>query len=311
VASCFVTRALPGGAIDRLAREHDVEVWPERTAPPADALRARAAGADALLTLLTDRVDRDLLDAAPSLRAIANYAVGTDNVDLDAATERGIPVGNTPDVLTETTADLAWALLMAGARRLGDAERAVRAGDWPTWEPGAFLGVDVHGATLGIVGYGRIGQAVARRAQGFGMEVLHTREHDLDEILRRADFVSLHTPLTGDTRGLIGGRELALMQPHAVLVNTARGEIVDTDALIEALHAGRIAAAALDVTDPEPIPADHPLLRAPGVTVLPHIGSASTRTRAAMADMAVDNLLAALAGERMPHCANPAVYETA
>jgi lactate dehydrogenase-like 2-hydroxyacid dehydrogenase len=311
VARCFVTRALPGGALDRLAEAHEVEVWPEDTPPPVDALRSRASDADALLTQLTDRVDGDLIDVAPSLRAVANYAVGTDNVDLDAATARGIPVGNTPGVLTETTADLAWALLMAGARRLGEAERAVRAGDWPPFSPSAYLGVDVHGATLGVVGYGRIGQAVARRATGFGMEVLHTRAVELDDLLRRSDFVSLHTPLTAETRGLIGARELALMQPHAVLVNTARGEIVDTDALVDALNARRISAAALDVTDPEPLPANHPLLSAPGATVLPHIGSASTRTRAAMADMAVDNLLAALAGEHMPHCANPQVYERA
>jgi glyoxylate reductase len=308
VARCYVTRALPGAALDRLSGAHEVEVWPERTPPPPEALRSAAASADGLLTLLTDRVDAELIGAAPSLRAIANYAVGTDNVDLQAATARGIPVGNTPDVLTETTADLAWALLMAGARRVGEAERAVRAGDWPPFDPGAYLGLDVHGATLGIVGYGRIGQAVARRAAGFGMEVLHTRDADLDDLLRRSDFVSLHTPLTDATRGLIGARELGLMRPHAVLVNTARGQIVDTEALVDALHAGSIGGAALDVTDPEPLPADHPLLRAPGVTVLPHIGSASTRTRAAMADMAVDNLLAALAGERMPHAANPQVY---
>ena len=311
MASVFVTRALPGDATDRLSADHEVEVWPERAPPPAEKLRAAAANADALLTMLTDRVDRDLIAAAPSLRAIANYAVGTDNVDLDAATERGIPVGNTPDVLTDTTADLAWALLMAGARRLGEGERDVRAGAWPPFTPDLYLGQDVHGATLGIVGFGRIGQAVARRAEGFVMKVLHTRENELDEILRRSDFVSLHTPLTPETRGLIGARELALMQPHAILVNTARGEVVDTDALVDALEAGRIGGAALDVTDPEPLPADHPLLRAPHVTVVPHIGSATTRTRAAMADMAVDNLLAALSGERMPHVANPEVYEGA
>jgi glyoxylate reductase len=311
VASVYVTRALPGDALERLSAEHDVEVWPESSPPPAETLRAAAAGADALLTQLTERIDADLLAAAPSVRAIANYAVGTDNVDLDAATERGIPVGNTPDVLTETTADLAWALLMAGARRLGEAERAVRAGDWPPFTPDAYLGLDVHGATLGVVGFGRIGQAVARRGEGFGMEILHTRANDLDQILRGSDFVSLHTPLTPDTHGLIGARELGLMQPHAILVNTARGEVVDTAALVDALNAGQIGGAALDVTDPEPLPADHPLLSAPHVTVLPHIGSATTRTRAAMADMAVDNLLAALAGERMPHVANPEVYEGA
>ena len=198
---------------------------------------------------------------------------------------------------------------MAAARRLGEGERVVRAGKWGEFAPDVLLGVDVHGATLGIVGYGRIGRAVARRASGFGMEVLHTKEVELDEVLAQSDFVSLHTPLTPETRGMIGARELALLKPNAILVNTARGPIVDTEALVDALHAGRIRGAALDVTDPEPLPADHPLLRAPGVIVVPHIGSASEATRAAMADMAVDNLLAALAGERMPHCANPAVYD--
>jgi glyoxylate reductase len=312
MARCFVTRDLPGGALDRLAKAHDVRVWPDHDEPPPpDVLAREAREVDGLLTLLTDRVDAALLAAAPRLRAVANYAVGTDNVDLDAATERGIPVGNTPDVLTETTADLAFALLLACARRLGEAERAVRAGDWPRWAPGAFLGQDVHGRVLGIVGHGRIGRAVARRAEGFSMEVVHTSRSGgttLDELLTRADFVSIHAPLTPDTHGLIAEREFALMKPTAVLVNTARGEVVDTDHLTHALEDGQIAGAALDVTDPEPLPSDHPLLRAPGVLVTPHIGSASHATRAQMADMAVDNLLAGLAGERMPHCANPDVY---
>ncbi len=309
MSRCFVTRALPGTALDRLADAHDVEVWPEPGPPPPERLREAARDADALLTLLTDRIDAELLDTAPSLRAIANFAVGTDNIDLGAATERGIPVGNTPDVLTETTADLAWALLLAAARRVGEGERVVRAGEWGQFAPDVLLGADVHGATLGIVGYGRIGKAVARRAEGFGMEVLHTKAVELDDLLGRSDFVSLHTPLTSETRGLIGARELGLMKRGAILVNTARGEIVETDALVDALNERRIRGAGLDVTDPEPLPGDHPLLRAPGVVVVPHIGSASDRTRAAMAGMAVDNLLAALAGERMPHCANPAVYD--
>jgi glyoxylate reductase len=297
--------------VDRLSAEHDVEVWPEPVPVPRDRLAAAARDADALLLMLSDRLDADLIAAAPKLRAVANYAVGTDNVDLDAATARGIPVGNTPDVLTETTADLAFALMLAGARRLVDAERSVRAGEWRTWEPQGFLGHDVHGRVLGIVGFGRIGQAVAHRAEGFGMEVLHTSRSGgvpLDELLQRADFVSLHAPLTEHTRGLVGERELGLMKPTAVLVNTARGELVDTGALEQALRAGAIAAAALDVTDPEPLPVDHPLLSAPNLTVLPHIGSASHTTREAMADIAVDNLLAALRGDAMPHCANPEVY---
>jgi glyoxylate reductase len=307
MARCFVTRELPGHALDRLRAEHDVEVWAESDPPPQDALTDHARTAHALLTLLTDRIDAELFDAAPSLKAIANYAVGTDNIDLGEATKRGIPVGNTPDVLTETTADLAFALMLAAARRLGEAEAAVRAGNWPKWQPDAFLGHDVHGATLGIVGYGRIGRAVARRAEGFGMTVVHGIP--LDELLARSDFVSLHAPLTPDTRGLIGAPELELMKPTAVLVNTARGPLVDTQALESALRDGQIAAAALDVTDPEPLPADHPLLKAPNLTVVPHIGSASHATREAMADLAVDNLLAALKGDRMPHCANPEVYE--
>jgi glyoxylate reductase len=311
MARVFVTRRLPGSAVDRLAAEHDLDVWPEPDPPPYDELLARAREADALLSLLTDRVDGELLDAAPGLKGIANYAVGTDNVDLEAATRRGIPVGNTPDVLTETTADLAFALMLAAARRLVEAEAAVRAGDWPDWRPDAFLGHDVHGATLGIVGYGRIGKAVARRAEGFGMEVLHSSRSGgvaLGELLERSDYVSVHAPLTPATRGLIGAAELRRMKPTAILVNTARGELVDTAALEAALRGGQIAGAALDVTDPEPLPADHPLLGAPNLTVVPHIGSATRSTREKMADMAVDNLLAALDGERMPHCANPEVY---
>ena len=312
MARVFVTRELPGGAVARLGERHEVEVWPEPSPPPADALGARLREADAVLALLTDRIDAEAIAAARRLRAIANFAVGTDNVDLDAATQAGIPVGNTPDVLSDATADLAFALLLAAARRLPDAERSVHAGEWTTFRPDAFLGRDVAGATLGIVGYGRIGRAVGRRGEGFGMEVLHHSRSSgvcLDELLERSDYVSLHAPLGPDTRGLIGADELRRMKPTAILVNTARGELVDTTALERALHAGEIAAAALDVTDPEPLPAGHPLLAAPNVLVVPHIGSATRQTRERMADMAVDNLLAALDGERMPWCANPRVYE--
>jgi len=285
-----------------------VEVWPGRLPPAPADLHAACRDADGLLCLLTDRVDGALLDAAPSLRAVSVMAVGVDNVDVDAATERGIQVGNTPGVLTDTTADLAFALLLAVARRVVEGDAAVRAGDWPTWEPGAFLGEEVHGATLGVVGMGRIGSAVARRGEGFGMRVLGSGRSGgapLEELLAEADFVSLHVPLNDETRGLIGAAELRRMKPTAVLVNTARGEIVDTDALVRALREGWIAGAGLDVTDPEPLPADHPLLETRRAVVTPHIGSASRRTRELMADMAVDNLLAALRGERMPHLANP------
>jgi glyoxylate reductase len=304
VARCFVTRALPGPALDRLRERHEVDVWPERLPPPYEELRARTADAEALLSLLTDRVDAALIEGSPRLRAIANYAVGYDNIDLAAARARGIPVGNTPDVLTDATADLTFTLLLAAARRLPDALLSVQSDDWLTWEPGAFLGHDVFGATLGIIGMGRIGRAVAHRARGFDMTVLHTGADGgvpLLTLLKRADFVTLHTPLTPDTHHLIDAAAFNAMKPTAILINTARGPIVDQAALIEALRQGEIAGAALDVTDPEPPPPGDPLLSAPNLIVAPHIGSATHTARSAMANRAVDNLLAALDGEPMPH----------
>jgi glyoxylate reductase len=303
----FVTRALPGGAIDRLAAEHEIEVWPEALPPPRDELLACVREVQGLLALLTDRVDAELMDAAPNLRAISNYAVGVDNIDVDAATARGIPVGNTPGVLTDTTADLAVALMLGIGRRLVDGDAYVRRGEWRTWEPDQLLGRDLHGATVGIVGFGRIGQAVARRLEGFECTILHTSRSGgvgFEELLERSDFVSMHTPLTPETRGLIDADALRRMKPTAYLVNTARGPVVDTEALAAGLHAGEIAGAALDVTDPEPMPADHPLLDAPNLLVLPHLGSATHATRERMAEMAVDNLLAGLRGEEMPHQVN-------
>lgn len=309
MASVFVTRNLPGDALARIpAAGHELDVWERRTPPPREQLIARAREADALLCTLTDPIDGPLLDACPRLRVVANYGVGVDNIDLAAAAQRGVPVGNTPGVLTDATADLAFALLLAAARRLPQTAEAVRRGEWGTWEPDGFLGHDVAGATLGIVGAGRIGQAVARRAAAFGMDVLATTGRGgtpLPELLERADFVSLHVPLTDATRHLIDAAALARMKPTAILVNTARGPVVDTDALIAALHAGEIAGAALDVTDPEPLPPDHPLLNAPNVLVVPHVGSATPRTRAAMADLAVDNVLAGLAGDPLPHPVAP------
>ena len=301
MARVLVTRRLPGPALQRLKAEHEVDVWPEPLPPPPNVLRARAARAEGLLALITDRIDADLIDNCPDLRVISNYAVGSDNVDVAAAAARSIPVGITPDVLTNATADLAFACLLAAARRLPEAMAAVREGAWKTWGPEWLLGYDVHGATLGIVGFGRIGRAVARRAEGFDMEVLHTGDVPLTELLERADAVSLHVPLTPDTRHLIDDEALARMKPTAVLVNTARGGIVDQEALARALHDGGIAGAALDVTNPEPLPPDHPLLEAPNLLVLPHIGSATHRARERMADIAVDNLLAGLAGEPLPH----------
>lgn len=304
MARVFVTRALPFPALDRLREAHEVDEWPGDLPPGPDDLAARLREADALLSLVTDKIDAGIIEGAPKLRAIANMAVGTDNIDLEAARRRGIPVGNTPDVLTDATADLAFALLLALARRIVPGAEMVRSGRWRTWEPAADLGADLTGAVLGIVGWGRIGQAVARRAEGFGMEIVHSSRYSgvsLEELLERADFVSLHTPLTPETRGLIGADALARMKPTALLINTSRGGVVDQGALREALLAGTIAGAALDVTDPEPLPADHPLLDAPNLLVLPHVGSATVRTRAKMAAMAVDNLLAALDGRPMPY----------
>ncbi len=296
-----VTRALPGAALERLHAEHEVRVWPGELPPSPDALRDAVRDADGLLCLLTDRVDRRLLDAAPRLRAIANYAVGSDNIDLSAARERDIPVGVTPDVLTEATADLAFALLLAAARRLPQAARDAREGRWRTWEPAGWLGADVHGAALGIVGLGRIGRAVARRAEGFGMSVRSTAEMPLDELLSSSDFVTLHCPLTERTRGLIDAAALGRMRSTAILVNTARGAIVDQAALRAALERGVIAGAALDVTDPEPPPPDDPIYTTPNLLVVPHIGSATHSARARMTELCVENLLAGLAGRPMPH----------
>jgi lactate dehydrogenase-like 2-hydroxyacid dehydrogenase len=293
--------------VGRLGAEHDVEVWAERLPPTRKQLRERLAGVEGLLCMLTDPVDRALLDAAPALRAISTYAVGTDNIDLAAASERGIPVGHTPDVLTETSADLTLALMLAVMRRIPEGDAEVRAGEWLTWEPARLLGHDLHRATVGIVGLGRIGRAVKRRVDGFGARVLHSGRADgvpIERLLEQSTVVTLHCPLTDRTRGLIDADALRRMRDDAYLVNTARGPIVDTDALGDALEQGWIAGAALDVTDPEPLLADHRLLRAPNLVVAPHLGSASHETRAEMADIAVDNLLAGLRGDPLPHQAN-------
>jgi len=312
MARCFVTRELPGDALDRLRAEHEAEVWPEPRPPDREALMAGAAEAEGLLSLLTDPVDAELIEASPRLRAISNYAVGVDNVDVAAATAHGIPVGHTPDVLTDSTADLAVALMLAIGRRLAEGERTVREGEWGPWAPDWLLGRDLHGATVAIIGAGRIGRTVARRLEGFECEVKlvgRAPAAELGDTLGRADFVSVHTPLTPATKGLIGEAELRAMKPTAYLVNTARGPIVDPVALERALREGWLAGAGLDVTDPEPLPPDHPLLSAPNLLVVPHVGSATHATREAMAALAVDNLLAGLAGERLPHCVNPEAYE--
>jgi glyoxylate reductase len=312
----FVSRIIPDEGLDPIAAACDLDLWRDDLPPPRDELLRRVAGRDGILTLLTDRVDDGLLDAAgPRLKVVSNYAVGFDNIDVAACARRGVSVGNTPGVLTETTADLAWALLMAAARRLPEGDRYVRAGKWKTWGPLLLLGPDVHGATIGIVGFGRIGQAVARRAQGFGMEILYHDLHQLpddvtrplgatylplEELLPRCDYVSIHVNLSEETRGLINAKTLAWMKPTAVLVNTSRGPVVDQPALAEALKGGVIAAAALDVTDPEPIPMDDPLVGLDNCLIVPHIASASRATRGKMAQMAAANLLAGVRGVPLP-----------
>lgn len=304
MAEVFVARELEGDGVERLERAgHLVTVWPGNLPPHPTELRDAVATAEGLLTTLTERVDQALLDAAPQLKVIANYAIGFDNVDVIATQARGITVGVTPDVLTDATADLAFALLLAAARRLPEAAQAVKDGRWRTFETQGWLGADVAGQTIVIVGgKGRIGSAVARRAAGFDMKVLVVgRDDDLHGALREADFVSLHAPLTEQTRHLIDADALAAMKPGAILVNTGRGGLVDQVALADALHSGHLAAAALDVTDPEPLPPTDPLLAAPNVLVLPHIGSATHTARAKMTALAVDNLLAGLAGEPLPH----------
>jgi glyoxylate reductase len=312
----FVSRRIPDEGLDPIIESCDADVWDGEMPPPRDELLRRVAGCDGVLALLTDRVDDAFLDAAgPQLRVVANYAVGYDNIDVPACRARGVAVGNTPGVLTETTADLAFALLMAAARRLPEGSRYVRDGNWKTWGPLLLLGPDVHGATIGIVGFGRIGQAVAQRAQGFGMRILY---HDiqplpddvtsafgasyrpLEALLAESDFVSLHVNLSDVTRHLINAETLAWMKPTAVLVNTSRGPVVDQAALAEALRDGTIWAAALDVTDPEPIPMDDPLVGLDNCLIVPHIASASRATRGKMAAMAAANLLAGVRGEPLP-----------
>lgn len=318
----FVTRELPSAeGMQRLQAAADVTVWPEYDPPPRDALIEGASTSDGLLSLITDRIDAELLDALPNLKCVANLAVGYDNIDVAACTERGVLVCNTPGVLTETTAELTMALLLGYTRRIVEADAVVRDGRWTVWHPSFMLGLDLHGATLGIVGLGAIGLAVAKRARAFDMRVVYTsrsRKQEaertlgieylpLDDLLRQSDFVSLTVALNDDTRKLIGPRELSLMKPGAVLINTARGGVVDQAALVEALRTRTIAGAALDVFEVEPIATDDPLLALDNVVVVPHLGSATVGTRKAMSDLAIDNLLAFFRGERPPACVNPIV----
>jgi len=319
-----VTRQLPDAGMQLLAEAADVEtrVWPHDLPPSRTDLIELLQGATAAITLVTDPVDGPLLDVLPGLKAVANCAVGYDNIDVPAATERGVLITNTPGVLTETTADFAFALVISAARRIVEAADYVREGHWKTWSPNLFLGQDLHDATIGIVGFGRIGQEVAKRATGFSMRILTidrgkrpdvpfaVEYTDLDSLLRESDFVCLTVALNDDTRGMIGARELGLMKPTAMLINAARGPVVQTDALVEALINRTIAAAALDVTDPEPLPVDHPLVSMPNCTIAPHIASATVATRSKMATMAVNNALAAVRGERPVNLVNTEAWKS-
>ena len=319
----FMTRAIAPAAIERLSTQTDLEVWPHEAPPPYEILIDRVQNATGIVSLLTDRIDADLIAAAgPDFKVIAQMAVGFDNIDVAAATARGIPVGHTPGVLTETTADFAWALLMAAARRVIEAHNEVQQGIWRPWGPDVLTGQDIFGATLGLVGFGRIGQAMTKRAQGFDMPILY---HDLqrfpeaekslgaqfvslEELLERADFVSLHTFMSPQNKFMMGKSQFGQMKSNAIFINTARGGLVDPDALLWAVRERKIAGAGLDVFETEPIPEGHPLLNEPSVIITPHIASASKNTRARMALMAAENIIAAIEGKRIPYCANPEVY---
>ena len=317
----FITRVIAQEALDKIAQVTEMEVWPEELPPPYEVLLEKARDAEGLLTMLSDRIDANLMDTAPGLKVVSNLAVGYDNINIAEATKRHIVVSNTPGVLTGTTADLAFTLLMAAARRVVEADKYTRKGRWKTWGPKILLGQDIHNATLGLVGLGRIGAEVAKRGRGFNMKVLYydvirrSEEEErqlgveyipeLAKLLSSADFISVHVPLLPQTRHLIGAAEFAMMKPTAVFINTSRGPVVDQKALYEALKSGQIFSAGLDVSEVEPIPPDDPLLTLDNVIITPHIASASFTTRKEMAFMTAENLLAGLRGKTPPNCVNP------
>jgi glyoxylate reductase len=319
----YVSRLLPKPAMDRIHSFCDAEVWEGELPPPREVLLEKVRNAEGLLSLLTDKVDAELMDKAPKLKVVSNCAVGFDNIDVPEATKRGIIVGNTPGVLTDTTADFAFTLIMAAARRVVEGDKQVRAGAWKTWGPMILLGQDIHGATLGIIGLGRIGATVARRAKGFGMRLLYydvirqkklegklgIKYLELDKLLAESDFITIHTNLTAETHHLIGAKQFEKMKKTCVLVNTSRGPIVDNMALYDALRNGKIGFAALDVTEPEPLPANHPLLTLDKVIVTPHIASASVVTRTKMGLIAAENLIAGLKGKMPPNPVNAEVLK--
>jgi glyoxylate reductase len=317
----FVTRIIPDPGLI-LLREHfpHLDLWTADLPPSREELIERSLGVDGLLCLLTEKIDGELMDAIGSqLKVISSMSVGVDHIDIAAATARGIPVGNTPGVLTDATADQTFALLLAAARRITEGERYLRAGKWVTWSPSLLLGADLVGATLGIVGFGRIGQAVAKRAQGFDLRVIYhdptaepvfgAQPVELDILLRESDFVSIHVPLNAQTKHLVNAEFLAKMKPTAVLVNASRGGVLDQSALYHTLKSNQIFAAALDVTDPEPLPMESPLLELENCIIVPHLGSASKKTRDMMSLLAAQNLVAGMKGERLPNCFNPQVYK--
>jgi len=315
----FITRRIPEAGLNLILEQCHVDLWDQELPPSREQLLEHVPGVDGILSLLSDPIDAEVIQVAgDNLKVISNYAVGYNNIDIQEATRKKIAVGNTPGVLTEATADFAFALMMSAGRRVVEAEHHVRDGKWKTWGPSTLLGVDFAGATIGIIGFGRIGKAMARRATGFGMRILiydptaqpfpGVTKVDLNTLLRESDFISLHTPLTTETRHLINADAFARMKPNAVLVNTARGEIVDQDALYDALKNRKIFAAGIDVTYPEPLPLDHPLLTLDNLIICPHIASASTSTRENMAFIAAGNLLAGLRGERLPFSVNPEIY---
>jgi glyoxylate reductase len=320
----YVTRELPERGLRIIKKYFDTEVWTEYAPPPKKVIIEKAKNVDALVPLLSDKIDSEVFDAAPKLKIVAQLAVGFDNIDLQEATRRGIYVTNTPEVLTDTTADFAWALLMAVARRVAEADRYVRTGQWKVgWHPSMMQGRDVYGATIGIVGAGRIGYAVAKRATGFGMKILFydvvprpeiekdfgAKKVDLDTLFRESDFVSIHVPLMKETHHLVNAERLKLMKKTAYLINNSRGPVVDEKALYEALKEGRIAGAALDVFEQEPTPMDNPLLKFDNVVVAPHISSASYETRSRMAEMVAENLVAFFEGKKPPNLINPDVQK--
>ncbi|HZJ25393.1 MAG TPA: D-glycerate dehydrogenase [Anaerolineales bacterium] len=318
----FVTRNIPEKGFELIKDFCDVDLWAGEMPPGRADLLQRVRGVDSLLCLLTDKIDAEVMDAAgKQLKVISNFAVGFDNIDVNAATARKIPVGNTPDVLTDATADFAFALILSVGRHLMQGAHYVRNDQWKTWNPMLYLGVELKGATLGLVGFGRIGKAMARRAIGFDMNVIYfdpietktdpdikATRVDFETLLADSDFISLHTPLTADTHHLIDSESLSKMKPNALLVNTSRGPVVDLDALYQALKEGNIFGAGLDVTEPEPLPLDHPLFTLDNIIITPHIASASKSARDKMSWIAAKNLIAGLKGEHLPNCVNPQVY---